>query len=62
MDHKYSYQIGFLNPESNLEDETEFDADSYPEALSLFADFWSEQSWGMERLNVCYVHQVLFEE
>ena len=35
-------QIGFINPETGNLDETEFDTDSYSEAMCLFHDFCAE--------------------
>ena len=43
---KYLTQIGFINPDTGLEDETEFDTGDAAEALNLFTnDFCKDNKW-----------------
>ena len=39
---KKVYNIGFMNPETKLTDETQFDVDNFEELLELFKDFSKE--------------------
>lgn len=43
---RYSFDIGFINPDTGKEDETEFDADDEQEARELFEiDFCNDNGW-----------------
>lgn len=59
---RYSFDIGFINPDTGKEDETEFDADNEQEARDLFEnDFCNDNGWE-EVPEILYVKCIACED
>lgn len=59
---RYSFDIGFVNPDTGKEDETEFDADDEQEARDLFEiDFCNDNGWE-EVPEILYVKCIACED
>lgn len=59
---RYSFDIGFVNPDTGKEDETEFDADDEREARDLFEnDFCNDNGWE-EVPEILYVKCIACED
>lgn len=55
---KYLTQIGFINPDTGHEDETEFDTSDSAEALNLFTnDFCKDNKWSTKP-KILYITKV----
>lgn len=53
-----TYNVGFINPETKIEDETQFDVYDFSEISKLFTDFARENHW-YNNPKIIYVEQVL---
>lgn len=59
---RYSFDIGFINPDTGKEDETELDAEDEQEARDLFEiDFCNDNGWE-EAPEILYVKCIAYED